>query len=422
MSKKELERLPIIHKVINKQLTQLEGAKILDLSERHVRRLVKRIKTGGDIAIVHKNRGIPSKRKISEKLVNKILEKYQSKYPDFGPTFANEKLLENHNIKISRESLRKILIQSKLWDAKKNKSENLHQWRERKEHSGEMIQIDGSHHLWLEDRLDQEFCLLGYIDDASNEVFAKFYEYEGTFPILDSFSDFVKQKGFPCSAYIDRHSTYKTNRQASIEEELHDIQPDTQFERVMKNIGVKVIHARSPQAKGRVEKLFKTLQDRLIKEMRLADIKTIKDANKFIISYLPKFNKKFSKVPKRKHSLFKPVPKDFDYKWQFSIQDSRVVANDFTIRWCNRLFLVSNPYLSLKRQRVIIKQALNGDLRFETKNKVLTVKEITQKDLSLAKQDYKKIIKILNAPSHRKSKKSWMDRFYIGKPKVALVK
>lgn len=422
MSKKELDRIPIIHKTIEKRLTQIEAAKLLDLSDRQVRRIVKRVSIEGDTGLIHKNRGRVSSRKFSNIFTDKIIKLYKDNYSDFKPTFASEKLFERHNIKISPESLRQILIKNNLWTTKKKKKQDLHIWRERKHYEGEMVQVDGSHHRWLESRLDQEFCLMGLIDDATGKFWGKFYEYEGTFPVLDLFADYIKIKGIPISAYIDRHSTYKINRQSTIDEELRDIQPDTQYERVMKNIGVKVIHARSPQAKGRIERVFETLQDRLVKDMRLDNICSIQEANNFLISWIPKFNNKFAKQPQNNKLLFKYVTKDFDYKWQFSIQDYRVIGNDYTIRWRNRIFLVSNPYLALKKHKVSIKQALNGDLRFETKSKILTVKEITEKVFSQVKQDNKNIIKILKTPTHRKSKKTWMDGFYVGKPSIALVK
>ena len=425
MSSKEINRIPIIEKVLNKRLSQVEAQKLLDLSYRQTNRIIQKVRKDGISSITHGNRGKPSKKKISNEKEQEIIDIYCTKYDDFKPTFANEKLEEFHDIHISSESLRKILISNDLWTPRKNKNKDLHVWRERNPHPGEMIQIDGSHHRWLEDRLDQEFCLMGYIDDSNNVVFAKFYEYEGIFPFMDSFIDFAKIYGFPHSIYMDRHSTYKTTRQATIDEELRDDQAETQVQRVMREIGVKLIHARSPQAKGRVERMFSTHQDRLVKEMRLANISTIEDANKFLPVYLEKHNNKFSVTPKEKASFFKSVPSDFDYKWSFTINDKRIVQKDYTIQWRNRRFLIQNPSLPLKKQKILIKQALDGSLRFETSKKILSVKEITEKDYIQAKKSQKQIIKILKSKSknyYKKDKKSWMADFYIGKPEVALTK
>jgi len=266
LKKDELEKLRILHMVLDKKINQRAASRMMGISYRQTKRLVKRIKSHGDQSIAHANRGKPSLRTISPALEVQILTLYKTNYGDFGPTLANEKLQELHGIAISTEKLRRILIQHDLWKTHARRDSACHPWRQRKEHEGEMVQIDGSHHRWLEDRLDQEFCLIAFVDDATGNVFGRFYEYEGVFPILDSFQEFVKRYGIPQSVYLDRHSTYKTTRQPSIDEQLVDASPLTQFEMVMKQIGVTVIHARSPQAKGRVERSFQTFQDRLVKE------------------------------------------------------------------------------------------------------------------------------------------------------------
>lgn len=422
MSKKELERSAICQRVLSKEILVRDASKLMHVSYRQAKRVVAKYRNIGAEGLIHGNRGTASGRKTPVHLEKQIVSLYEKKYSDFKPTFFNEKLEELHKIKISAETVRKILIKNDKWKVRKERgSKNCHVWREPKAHIGEMIQFDGSHHRWLEERLDQEICLMGFIDDANNEVFAKFYEYEGTFPVLDSIQELVKQKGIPMSVYIDKHSTYKTTRQATIEEQLRNKYAKTQFERVMQDIGTEVIFAHSPQAKGRVERLFSTLQDRLVKELRLANIKTISSANEFLKKYLPKFNKQFGKEAKEKSSYFKTVPRDFDYKWTFSVRDQRTISNDFTIRWKNRLFLVKNQTLTLKKQKIQIKQALTGELKFETKHKIIDVKEITEKDYRLAKKAQQQIMDILKKNENKKSKKSWMDDFYIGNPKSKLV-
>lgn len=420
LSKKELNRYEIIQKVLNRQIDRKKGAELLELSYRHIKRIVKRVEREGAEGLIHKNRGKPSAKKFPDSKIQEILNIYINNYPDFKPLFATEKLEECHNIKISSESLRKILINADIWKPKKRNAKNTHIWRERKEHCGEMIQVDGSHHRWLEDRLDQEFCLMAYIDDATGKAWGKFYEYEGVLPALDSFIEYSKIYGFPHSVYLDGHSTYKTTRQPSTDELLRNEYADTQFERIMKNIGVIKINARSPQAKGRVERLFKTLQDRLIKEMRLANICTIEAANKFLETFWSKFNSKYAIEPKKHTSLFKQIPDNFDYKWIFSIQDKRTVLNDFTVRWKNRLFLLLNRRITLKKTKVFIQQSLDGDIRIVSKHNQLSYKEITEKDYRIAKSQQKQIIKILKSKnnSYKKSKKHWMDNFYIGNKSV----
>lgn len=423
MSQKELQKAEIITKVMNKNLSQVEASKLLNLSYRHTNRLVNKVRKEGIKSLAHGNRNKESKRKTPQTKIKEILKIYQEKYHDFKPTFACEKLHENHQIKISNETLRQILIRNHLWVPHKNKNKECHVWRERRSHLGELVQIDGSPHRWLEDRLDQEFCFMGFIDDATSIFFGKFYEYEGILPVFDCFTEYISEYGLPTAVYLDRHSTYRTTRQANVDEQLKDQQPLTQFEYAMKELGVEVIHAYSPQAKGRVERSFETHQDRLVKELRLANISTIKDANIFLKTYLLKHNKKFSVQPKNNYSLFRKVPAHLDLKWTLAVRDSRIIGNDYTIRWCNRVFLISNPLKTMRKQKVEIRQAINGDLRFITKTKILTVKEVTEKAILEAKEAQKEMIKILNQKTnYPKSKKSWMDGFYIGKPEAVLVK
>ncbi|MBU1935175.1 ISNCY family transposase [Patescibacteria group bacterium] len=423
MSTKELKRAEIISEVISKKISQEEARKQLKLSYRHTNRLINKVRKHGIKALQHGNRGKESKRKITPEKEQKILDIYTQQYHDFKPTFACEKLEENHQIKISNEKLRQILIKNHLWSPRKHKNKQCHVWRERRSHPGELIQIDGSPHRWLEDRLDQEFCLMGFIDDATGKFFGSFYEYEGIFPVFDCFAEYISKYGLPRAVYLDRHSTYRTTRQPTVDEQLKNQYPLTQFESAMQELGVEVIHAYSPQAKGRVERTFETHQDRLVKELRLANISTIKDANEFIKTYYPKHNAKFAVQPKSNISFFRPLPNHIDLKWTLAIRDHRVIGNDYTIRWLNRLFLILNPYKTLRKQKVEIRQAINGDLRFTTKTKTLTVKEVTEQSILKAKAAQLEMIKIIQQkPNYAKSKKSWMDGFYIGKPEVVLVR
>ena len=414
MSQEETRRVEVLQKIEKGALKQTEARKLLDLSYRQTNRLVHKYRKGGIKALIHKNRGKESAGKISLSKQQTIVDLYRKLYPDFNLTFAREKLAEKHQLCIGRETLRQILMRNQLWNVNRSKDKTCHVWRERKHHRGEMTQMDGSHHRWLENRLDQEFCLMAYIDDATNNVFARFYEYEGIFPALESLRRFIRQNGIPAVIYLDRHSTYKTNRQAAVDEQLRDEQADTQVARVIKELGILLIHARSPQAKGRVERLFETLQDRLVKEMRLENICTLKDANHFLERYLIRFNKQFSQSPKEPASFFRTVPSDIDWQWTFAVRDTRIIATDYTIRWNNRLFLLTHPSIAYKNKSVEIKQSLDGQLRFLTKNSVLRVTEITQKTL-LGAQNNRKLLERLARQSHdNHSKKSWMDFKFIG--------
>lgn len=268
---------------------------------------------------------------------------YQQKYPDFGPTFASEKLLEIDKVKINHETLRGWLIEEGIWE-RDRKHRKHRQWRERKHYFGDMIQVDGSHHSWFEGR-GPKLVFMGYIEDATNTVFGRFYEYEGTIPAMDSFKRYIKRYGLPQSIYIDKHSTYKSTAKPTIEDDLNNRKPLTQFGRAAEELGVEVIHANSPEAKGRIERLFKTLQDRLIKEMRLRDISTIKEANRFLNYYLPIYNKRFSFKPQEAADLHRAIPERVDLDKILCIRTERGLRNDFTVDHNKKLYHVREyPY------------------------------------------------------------------------------
>lgn len=380
MSRKEVRRLPIIHKVINKRLTQVNAAELLDLSDRQIRRIIHKIKAGGDAAITHGNRGQPSPLKLAVPVEEKIMGIVKKRYYDFGPTFAAEKLLECEGLKISKEKLRQLMIGHEINYPRRKKKGKIHQWRERKQCRGEMIQMDGSDHDWLEGR-GPKLVFMGYIDDASSEIFGRFYEYEGTFPAMDSFRQYLATYGIPFSLYLDRHSTYKTSRQPNLDEELKGEFAKTQFARMLNELGVKIIFALSPQAKGRIERTFETLQDRLTKELRLAGISTLEGANAFLEKYLPKHNAHFSIKPFKNTNLYRPVPKQLNLEEIFCIKEARAISNGFTFQWRNRKFLVRNPSITMKKQRVCIMEHFDSTLTIKLKDKYLQCVEVTDKDI-----------------------------------------
>lgn len=310
MSQRELTRVHVIHKVIERSLTQKDAADKLDLSDRQVRRIVVRVRSEGDKGILHRLRGKPSMRQIPQNLWQKILKLYQSVHHDFGPTFACEKLLERNNIKISDESLRTKLIAEGLWQ-RCRKSRKHRQWRERKHCRGEMIQLDGSHHFWFEAR-NEECALMGYIDDATGEKSGQLYEYGGTIPVFDSLKQYILKNGIPQSIYVDKHSTYKSTKKQTVEDELNNRFNLSQFERACAELGIRVIHAHSAQAKGRIERSFRTDQDRLVKELRLAGINAIKEGNGFLKTYWPKHNNRFAVEPAKATDMHRPLPDNID--------------------------------------------------------------------------------------------------------------
>lgn len=376
MTHKELKRLHIVHKVLDKKISQIEAAGLLSLCNRQIRRLVARVSKEGDRGIIHNLRGSPSNRAKPQKLKSKVIKLYRQKYPDFGPTFANEKLLEIEKIKIGTQTLRNWLIKDGAWQVT-HKRRKYRRWRERKHHFGEMIQADGSHHKWFEDRAP-ECVLMGHIDDATSKRFARFYAYEGTLPFMDSFKRYIRRYGIPQSVYIDRHTTYKSTAKPSIEDELNNREPLTQVGRALKELGVEVIYAQSAPAKGRVERSFKTFQDRLIKELRLRGIKTIAEANRFLESYLPRFNKRFAVEPIERADLHRPLPAGVNLDKILCKKTEHALRNDFTVAHDKKLYQILER---VNAKKVMVEERTNGRTLIAYNDNSLKYKRITQRPL-----------------------------------------
>jgi len=403
MSLREVKRLQLIQSAIERQLTQKAVSKILGLSERQVRRLVKAVREEGELGIIHRSRGQPSNRRLSDKLKEKVIKLYSRKYPDFGPTLAAEKLLDLDGVRISDETLRKWLLEAGLW-RKKRKWSVYRQWRPRRSCFGEMVQMDGSHHDWLEGR-GPKLVLMGYIDDATNRVYAKFYDYEGTLPAMDSFKGYVMRYGLPSSVYLDRHTTYKSSKKPTEWDEVAFL---SQFERALKEIGVEVIHALSPQAKGRVERLFGVLQDRLVKEMRLAGIRTKDEANVFLEAYLPRYNEKFSVCPANDLDAHIRLPRPFDLDKHLCIKHQRTVRNDHTIAYHGKVYQLEQS----NNKKVELEERIDGSLLIIGKNAVLKYHEIPErpKQVMTAHEDrrvYNRPIKPSQEHPWRRKWKPW---------------
>ena len=371
MTLTEVKRIELIAISIKKEITQDSASKVLGISERHFRRLLKSYRIEGARGVIHKGRGQRSNREIPTKTKKEVLKLYRKKYMGFGPTLASEKLVELDGLSISRETVRQWLLSEGLWQ-RKRKTRTHRKWRERKECFGEMVQIDGSHHDWLEGR-GPSMVLMGYIDDANNEVYGRFYDYEGTMPAMESFKGYALKYGLPQSIYIDKHSTYKSTKKQTVEEELSGIKPMSEFERALFELGVKVIHAHSPQAKGRIERLFGTFQDRVVKEMRLRKIKSLEEANNFLKSYLPKYNKRFRVIPAGKADIHRKLPLQMNLDRYLCLKASRVVKKDHTISYKRRLFLIKGP---INTKKVIVEETFKGKITITGKGLDVKYEEI----------------------------------------------
>ena len=372
MSQKELKRLHVIHRVIEGSITQVGAAEIMSLSERQIRRIVKRIGVEGDKGIQHRSRGKESNRKVPKSLIERVVRLYREKYQGFGPTLTAEKLFEIEGIEVSKESVRKWLIQSGQWQ-KVRRVRTHRQWRERKSSFGEMLQLDGSHHDWFEGRRPK-CVLMAYIDDATNRAYGRFYEYEGTIPAMDSFKRYIRKYGIPMSIYMDKHTTYKSPAEPSIEDELNGTVPLSEFGRALTELEVKIIHAHSPQAKGRIERLFKTLQDRLVKEMTLKGINTIEEANRHLDSYLAAHNKRFAMKAKEQDNLHREIPHGLTLDKILCIRTVRALRNDFTIAHNGKLYQIEK---AVQAKEVTVEERINGTMFIIHNDEKVPFREIT---------------------------------------------
>lgn len=371
MNIKELKRLHVVNKILEKQMTQIEAAEILNLTARQVRRIVKRVRKEGQTGIIHKSRNKSSNRTYPLNLKKTVLKLYKDNYMGFGPLLASEKLAEINNIKISDETLRNWLLDVDYWKKSRKKKEH-RKWRERKEHFGEMLLLDGSHHDWLEGR-GEELVLMGYIDDATGRVFGEFYDYEGTLPAMDSLKKYIKKYGIPVKIYLDKHTTYRSPKKLTLEEELKGLKAQSQFERACEELGIEVIHANSPQAKGRIERLFGVLQDRLVKEMRLAGTSNKEQANKFLDTYFPEYIKKFSVSPAKKEDFHMPVPDYINLDQILCIKKERRLRNDNTISFNGSLYLIEDR---LTTKTVTVEQRTDKSMYLNSNGKYLNYRQV----------------------------------------------
>ena len=374
MTQEELKRLHVIRKALGKSITQIEAANIIGLCLRQVQRIVRAVRIEGDKGIINKARGKTSNKALPDKIKCRALKLYKEKYHDFGPTLGSEKLFEIDKIKLNDETLRLWLLQAGI-PYKKRKKRPHRQWRERKHSFGEMIQMDGSHHDWFEGR-GEECVFMGYIDDATGRPFGRFYPYEGTLPAMDSFVRYVKKYGIPVSIYLDKHPTYKSTKKQTIEDELNNVEPLSQFARAVAELGVNIIYAGSPQAKGRIERLFNTFQNRLIKEMRLKGIRTTEEANKFLAGYLPAYSKRFSVKPANDANLHRVTPEGTDFNKVFCVRTNRALRNDYTIAHEGKLYQIED---NVKAKEVTVEERINGSMLITHKGLNLRFKEITSR-------------------------------------------
>ena len=355
MSQRERDILKIMSTVLQGRRTQCEAARLLRLSERHVRRIQRRLENEGDRGVVHRLRGRPSNRQLSGELRAQALDTYRSELSDFGPTLASE-VLQESGLVVSADTLRRWLMASGLWRRERRRDRHRSR-RPRRQCFGELVQMDASIHNWLEGR-GEEMVLITMIDDATNRLLAHFYESETVEAYFDLVGRWLAKYGRPLAFYTDHDSIFETTLKGE------KIRGTTQFSRAANELGIELILAGSPQAKGRVERSHGTHQDRWVKLLRLAGVTTRAEANDFVdLKLLPDHNRRFARPPASPNDAHRPLGPRQNVAAILSIQASRTVSNDYTVRFNNRLYQLHKPALpGLRNGRVLIEQRLDGSL------------------------------------------------------------
>ena len=364
MSRKERKRLEAFGRVKAGELTLVAAGELLGVSYRQAKRSWSRYQSQGDAGLVHGLRGRVSNRRSQDEIKQRALALYREQYADYGPTLAVECLGKEDGIQLAVSTLRRWLSQAGLWERRRKRQPHRRR-RPRRERRGDLVQMDGSHHDWFEGRRGWA-VLMVMIDDATSAVTARFYENESWASSADLFQRYVRRYGLPGGLYVDQHGIYRPDHEPTGAELLDNCPAETQFGRALRQLDVELILARSPQAKGRVERMNGTLQDRLVKALRRAKIADLDAANRYLEEqFLPEFNAQFAvqaAQPVNGHCL---LAEGIDLARIVSVQAPRVVGKDWTIRWQNRVMQLpgeATEFLQTGRQVTVCEQ-LDGQLR-----------------------------------------------------------
>lgn len=385
-----MDRLLIIQQVKGGSLTQVEAAERLGLSSRQVRRLLRRVQAEGPDGVKARHQG--GNRAFRAEFKQRVLEAISARYPDFGPTFASEKLREIEGLVVNKETLRQWMISEGLWKGRARKHARIHQCRERRPRFGELVQIDGSHHDWFEGRA-AKCCLFVFIDDATGKILGlHFDKSENTLGYMVLVKQQLLTYGRPVAYYSDKHSIFKQSREHSVDRRI----TDTQLHRALKTLGIELICAHSSQAKGRVERANQTLQDRLIKELRLRQISTIETANAYMPEFITEFNKRFSIPPSHPEDAHRPLYHDaVGLKRILSVHTQRKLSKnlEFSLEGITHQILTQTIGYRLRYKTIIICKHTDGkkevlcdgtSLEYRELSKVPRVREADSKGINIA--------------------------------------
>jgi transposase len=419
MTQRERDRLVALKKAKKKLITQKQAAGETGVSERQVRRMLRSLKERGDKAVIHAGRGRPSNRKLAMEVEQRAIEILsQDVYQGFGPTLAAEYLAKKHGVRVGRETLRGWMRDAKLWRAKPKRIEKVHTWRARRSRCGELVQWDTSEHDWLEGR-GPKLYLISMLDDATSQMLARFVEHDSTAENMRLLKSYLEQHGRPLSFYTDKASLFanlpKTGR-GEIAGKDHPELPPTQIGRALKELDIEWIAAHSPQAKGRIERGFGTAQDRLVKGLRVAGAKTIEEANAYLENeFLLWWNRTLTVVPAAADNAHRPLGKQHSLAASLSYVETRQVANDYTIRFENKLYQIQRADVraALRGGTVRVEKRLDGTLAVRFRDRYLTVTDCAPRP---------KAARVKQAQPHSRTtvrrKSDWMKNFHLGKNDV----
>src|ERR1700758_4805285 len=375
LSQRERDRLKVLHDVQQKQLTQVAAAERLKVNDRQVRRMLLRIRERGDAALVHGLRERPSNRKLAARFEQKVLTRVGQRYADFGPTLAAEHLAQD-GFPVSRETLRTWMTKAAFWHPRCQRVKKIHVWRERRASFGELVMQDSSPFRWLEDR-GPACQLIAVIDDATSRIHARFTEHDTTEENLRTFGGWVRRYGRPLAHYTDKNSIFRKAGPQPLPEQLRGDPLRTQFGRALHELGIEWIAAHSPQAKGRIERLFETLQYRLVKELRLAGIDSIAGANHFLeMRFLPEWEERFTVAPRNPRNAHRRLGREHRLEEILSVRAARKVAQDHTVSWEGNRWGVPRDEVcaGLRGAQVEIERRLDGSHWLRFRNRYLRLR------------------------------------------------
>jgi transposase-like protein len=417
MTQEQRDRLVTLKKAAKKLITQKKAAEELKVDPRHVRRLLIELRDKGDQSVIHGLKGQPSNRRILPATRDKAIRVLSAEvYQGFGPTLARESLEEKHKIQVSKETLRQWMISAKLWRAKPDKIEKAHVWRARRSRWGELIQWDTSEHDWLEGR-GEKLYLIAMIDDATSQLLARFVRHDSTEENLRLLWTYLEKHGRPLAFYTDKAGLFQTAEkrrrdQPGVDQDPREM-PPTQIERALRELGITWIPAHSPQAKGRIERSFDTAQDRLVKKMREAKVKTLEQANRFLEQkYLPWWNQTLIVPAVCSDNAHRPLDPTTDLAASLSWVHIRQVGNDYTLQWRRRRYQIERSQIvpGLRNAAVRIEQRLDGSMAVRYQDRYLTVTEC-------APVSRQPPVERKTQPAHRsgKSNRDWNKSFDLQK-------